>query len=161
MKGKRKTKGELIEAIVEVMRKELPQRNNFAKVKQIVKKLALRNKSPLGRLVESIMFSYMIKHNGATPNIDTVISMLTYARPYLGEDPLLKEKVTSHYKNILSNLLKNKSNIDQARNFANFLEEKLKEYPDLKKLRRIEILYMIMETIEKLTKESTEEEEWF
>lgn len=161
MRGNRKHKRELIEAIVEVIRKELPKRNNFAKVKQIVKRLALKSRSPLGRLVESIMFSYMIKHNGATPNIDTVISMLTYARPYLAEDPLLKEKVTSYYKNILKNLLKNKGNIDQARNFASFLEEKLKEYPDLKKLRRIEVLYMIMETIEKLTKENTEEEDWF
>ncbi|MEM5854240.1 MAG: hypothetical protein QW228_07790 [Candidatus Aenigmatarchaeota archaeon] len=161
MKKRRRKREEIVDVIVEVIKKEMPQRNNFTRIKQIVKRLALRSKSPLGRLVESIMFSYMIKHNGATPNIDTVISMLTYARPYLGEDPLLKEKVTSYYKNILKNLLKNKSNIDQARNFANFLEEKLKEYPDLKKLRRIEVLYMIMETIEKLTKESTEEEEWF
>lgn len=161
MKKRKKKREELIEAIIEVIKKEMPQRNNFTRIKQIVKRLALRSKSPLGRLVESIMFSYMIKHNGATPNIDTVISMLTYARPYLGEDPLLKEKVTSYYKNILRNLLKNKGNIDQARNFASFLEEKLKEYPDLRKLKRIEVLYMIMETIEKLTREGTEEEEWF
>lgn len=161
MKKRRRKREEIVDVIVEVIKKEMPQRNNFTRIKQIVKRLALRSKSPLGRLVESIMFSYMIKHNGATPNIDTVVSMLTYARPYLGEDPLLKEKVTSYYKNILRNLLKNKGNIDQARNFASFLEEKLKEYPDLRKLKRIEVLYMIMETIEKLTKEGTEEEEWF
>ncbi|MEM1912072.1 MAG: hypothetical protein QW067_02955 [Thermofilaceae archaeon] len=161
MKKRRRKREEIVDVIVEVIKKEMPQKNNFTRIKQIVKRLALKSKSPLGRLVESIMFSHMIKYNGATPNIDTVVSMLTYARPYLGEDPLLKEKVTSYYKNILRNLLKNKGNIDQARNFASFLEEKLKEYPDLRKLKRIEVLYVIMETIEKLTKEGTEEEEWF
>lgn len=157
---KKISREEVIEVIAEELKKYTPRTSNFERARTLIRLLTLRSKSPLGRLVESLMLNYMIKHNGATPDIDAVTGMLLYIRPQLREDPLIREKIASYYRNALKNLLTRKTHIDKAVETAKTIKECLKQTKDLDKIRRIELLYIIISIIDEAARDTFREEEW-